>query len=227
MTTFSLTSSISSMSMPMPSISSIAMPTIGPDKKMLRSCTDIETFVMNHGVEEYQKLFCPHMSIDTLLTDPIISSNNDNYERLFGPGITEYHICKYIEYWGVDQYKEWCARDRSYESIISNDRIALAQQVFLEKTYGRSVIQPKLFNPYEKEFRDHKGNAVPAPNPFECDENLDMVDSISLYIRNNGIINYMLKVTSKYTLEELLSFRDVAQCQRHYIRQLEYENKLI
>lgn len=199
--------------------------------KMLRLCADVETFVGNHGVEVYQESYRPDHSLDELLLDPCVYRGNETYEKYNGSGVTEDHIVDFIEYWGVDQYKEWCARDITYDSIISNGRFALAQQKFVEKQMSRmtsmyvGAVYPR-YNPFEREFRDHKGNAVPEPplNPMLddfCDE------SYSIYIQNNGIINYMLKINSINTLEHLLNYRDVAEWQRRYIKKLEYEDKLI
>jgi hypothetical protein len=186
---------------------------------------------MNHGVEGYQETFRPHCSVDQLLLDPCVYRGNESYEKYHGPGITEDHIVDFIKYWGVDQYKEWCARDVTYDSIISNGRFALAQQIYLEKQLSTvttsyiGAVYPS-YNPFEREFRDHKGNPVPEP-PLEpllddfCDQ------SYSIYIQNNGIINYMLKINSINTLEHLLNYWDVAEWQRRYIKKLEYEDKLI
>lgn len=199
---------------------------------MRRHCTEIDTFVRNNGVDSYKKTFCPTENVEDLLRDPIIMNSNQEYEETFGPGITEEDICKYIEYWGVEQYREWCAREKTYNSIVSNGRFALAQQKYLE-THPDSVNNVDDIpigrtckcNPFRQEYRDDKGVYVPEPCEPQLDDFFD--DSYSIYIQNNGIINYMLKVTSTYALEHLLNYHNVAEWQRAYIRNLEYDDRLV
>ena len=200
---------------------------------MNRVCTEIEVFVGNHGVDAYKETFRPNVATRELLLDPRVYRGNEHYEKHFGPGVTEDHVFEFIESWGVDQYKEWCARDRTYDSIISNGRFALAQQKYLDKNmdylapgFRSTAIQLPHYNPFHREFRDHKGNAVPEP-PLEPYLEDFYDQSYGLYIQDNGIINYMLKVNSINTLEHLLNYQDVAAWQRLYIRNLEYEDKLI
>jgi hypothetical protein len=201
--------------------------------KMVRICTEIDTFVGNNGVDSYKETFCPDLSLEELLLDPVVSRSNEYYEKTFGAGITDDHICEFIESWGVEQYKEWCARDITYESIISNAKFALAQQKYLEKHFDyvepgfRSTaihLQP-LYNPFHHEYHDEKGVAVPEPPDEPIHD--DFYDpSYGLYIQDHGIINYMLKINSINTLEHLLNYRDVASWQRSYIKKLEYDDKL-
>lgn len=201
---------------------------------MRRNCTEIDTFVRNNGVDSYKNTYCPSENVEDLLNDPIIFNSNEEYEQTFGPGITEDDICKYIEYWGVDQYREWCAREKTYESIISNGAFALAQQKYLE-THPESLVNNVDIvpvgmrstcncNPFRQDFHDDKGVSVPEPCEPRLDDFFD--ESYSLYIQNNGIVNYMLKVTSTYALEHLLNYREVAEWQRAYIRNLEYDDRL-
>jgi hypothetical protein len=197
---------------------------------MRRHCTEIDTFVRNNGVDSYKKTFCPTENVEDLLRDPIIMNSNQEYEQLFGPGITEDDICKYIEYWGVEQYREWCAREKTYESIVSNGLFAEAQQKYIEShPYDSSVAVGMRTtckcDPFRRSFRDDKGVSVPEPSDPQLDDFFD--ESYSIYIQNNGIINYMLKVTSTYALEHLLNYRDVAEWQRAYIRNLEYDDRLV
>jgi hypothetical protein len=201
--------------------------------KMHRICTEVDTFVENNGVDSYKKTFRPDSSIEDLLLDPVVSRSNEYYEKTFGPGVTDDHICEFIESWGVDQYKEWCARDHTYDVIISNARFASAQQKYLEKildTYAepgfRSAIRLPQYNPFHRELRDEKGVAVPEP-PLNTIHDDFYDSSYILYIQDNGIINYMLRVNSINTLEHLLNYRDVAAWQRSYIEKLEYEDRLI
>jgi len=197
--------------------------------KMLKMCTEIDTFIKNHGVESYKEQFRPDLSLKELLKDHMIYESNEYYEKYNGPGITEHDVAAFIEYWGVKQYKEWCARDKTYDSIISNELFATAEQKFLEKKLSTATIirEYKLaLNPYRREFRDHKGDPVPEPPTFPQIVNFyDM--SYSIYIQNNGIINYMIKTRTTNTLEELLNYQDVAHWQKSYIHKLEYENKLL
>ena len=198
---------------------------------MFRLCTDVETFVCNHGVDAYQEEFRPTMNIDELLDDKLISRSNDIYENTSGPGITEDHICKYIEHWGIEKYIEWCARDSTYSQIIENEAYALAQRKFVEKIVEGDVVfgirgYTLGREPFRRELRNHKGVAVPEPptNP-RISEPFDV--TFSLYIQKNGIINYMLKVTSEKSLVQLLDYQDVAEWQKSYIRKLEYDNHLL
>ncbi len=200
--------------------------------KMLRICTEVDTFVRNNGVDSYKKAFRPNSTREDLLRDPIIMKSNEEYEELFGPGITEDDICKYIEYWGVEQYRDWCAREKTYESIVSNGKFAEAQQKYIEThPYDENVADVGIrssrckCDPFRQDFRDDKGVSVPEPCEPQLDDFFD--ESYSLYIQNNGIINYMLKVKSTYALEHLLNYRDVALWQRAYIRNLEYEDRLV
>jgi len=202
---------------------------------MRRNCTEIDTFVRNNGVDSYKNTYCPSENVEDLLNDPIIFNSNEEYEQTFGPGITEDDICKYIEYWGVDQYREWCAREKTYESIISNGAFALAQQKYIESHPYDGIVEGTIVevgmrstckcNPFRKDFHDDKGVSVPEPCEPQLDDFFD--DSYSIYIQNNGIINYMLKVTSTYALEHLLNYREVAEWQRAYIRNLEYDDRLV
>jgi hypothetical protein len=200
----------------------------------LRHCTEIDTFVSNHGVDAYKESFRPNQSLDELLLDPVIYRSNETYEQKHGAGITEDHICDFIEYWGAEQYKNWCARDTPYDSIISNARFASSQQKFLEKKlslYNDDVdvgfrTTSLHMNPFRQEFRDNKGISVPEPPTYpKLDDFYD--PEYSVYIQNNGIINYMLKVMSINRLEHLLNYKEVAAWQRSYIQKLDYDNKLI
>lgn len=200
--------------------------------KMIRICTEIDTFVETHGVDSYKKEYRPDSSIDELLLDPIVSRSNEYYEKTYGAGITDDHIAGFIEYWGIEQYKEWCARDKTYDSIISNGLFASAQGKFLEKKMSLYMdVEPGIrgyrlsLNPYRRELRDNKGNPVPEPPTYpKLDHFYDM--SYSLYIQDHGIINYMLKINSINPLEHLLNYQDVAAWQKLYISKLEYDAKL-
>jgi len=202
--------------------------------KMLRMCTEVETFVGSHGVDSYKKAFRPDSSIDELMLDPLVSRGNEMYEKNHGAGITDDHRCEFIESWGVEKYKEWCARDQTYDSIISDARFASAQQKFLEKNMdpyaepgfrSTAIHLPPLYNPFHRELRDDKGNAVPEPAHDTMHD--DFYDQgYSIYIQDNGIINYMLKINSINTLEHLLNYREVAAWQRTYISKLEFEDRL-
>lgn len=201
--------------------------------KMVRICTEIETFVGSHGVDAYKETFRPNEATDELLLDPRVYRGNEQYEKNHGAGITDDHICDFIESWGVEKYKEWCARDITYDSIISNAQFALAQQKYLKKNLdypepgfrSTAIRLPPLYNPFHHEFHDNKGVAVPEPPDEPIHD--DFYDpSYGLYIQDHGIINYMLKINSINTLEHLLSYRDVASWQRSYIKKLEYDDKL-
>lgn len=199
--------------------------------KMVRVCTEIDTFVENNGVDSYKEEFCPELSVKELLMDPVVSRSNDYYEKTFGAGVTDHHIAEFIEYWGVEKYQEWCVRDTGYDSIVSNGLFASAQEKFLEKKIIHDV-EPGIrgyklsLNPYRRELRDHKGNPVPEPPTYPTlSDFYDM--SYSLYIQDHGIINYMLRVNSINTLEHLLNYQEVANWQRSYISKLEYNDNLV
>jgi hypothetical protein len=198
--------------------------------RMIRACTEVDTFVINNGVDSYQKTFRPMTTVDELLKDENISKWNDEYERTFGPGINDNLVAAFIEYWGVDQYKEWCARDSTYDSIISNGLFALAQQKYLEKQFCeipvgiRGYLSNSLSqNPFRRELRDHKGVAVPEPPTYPT---INETFTDELYIQENGIINYIIKVTCKFPLEVLLNNQNVAMWQRSYINKLEEDEHL-
>jgi hypothetical protein len=203
--------------------------------KMVRICSEVPTFVQNNGVDSYKKEFRPDVSVQELLLDPVVSRSNAYYEETFGAGVTDDHVCEFIESWGVEQYKEWCARDQTYESIVSNARFALAQQKYLEKDLdpypepgfrSTAICLPPLYNPFHRGLKDDKGVAVPEPPLTTIHD--DFYDpSYILYIQNNGVINYMLKINSINTLEHLLNYREVASWQRSYIEKLEYDDKLV
>lgn len=195
---------------------------------MQRQCTEVDTFVQNNGVDSFKQTFQPDASIDELLLDPVIYRSNESYEKLFGAGVTEDHVAEFIEYWGIDQYKEWCERDSTYDSIVSNGLYATAQDKFLEKKMSNDVepgIRGYRMNPFRSELRDSKGVAVPEPLNPHLEDFYD--PSYELYIQNNGIINYMLKVNSINSLEHLLNYKEVAMWQRAYIQKLEYDNLLV
>lgn len=201
--------------------------------KMVRICTEIETFVGSHGVDAYKETFRPNEATDELLLDPRVYRGNEQYEKNHGAGVTDEHICEFIESWGVEQYKEWCARNITYDSIMSNSQFALAQQKYLKKNLdfvepgfrSTAIHLPPPYNPFHHEFHDGKGVAVPEPPDDPIHD--DFYDpSYGLYIQDHGIINYMLKINSINTLEHLLNYRDVASWQRSYIKKLEYDDKL-
>ena len=168
-------------------------------------------------------------TVEELLQDENISKWNDEYKRTFGPGINDNLIAKFIEHWGVDQYKVWCARDSTYELIVSNGLFASAQQKYLEKQIceipegirGYNLSQ----NPFRREFRDHKGVAVPEPPTYPT-ITYPFGDEYELYIKENGIINYMIKVTSRVPLETLLNRQDIAMWQKCYMNKLEKDEHL-
>lgn len=199
--------------------------------KMVRICTEVDTFVGTHGIESYKEEFCPDSSLEELLLDPVVFRSNEYYEKTYGAGVTDHHVAAFIEYWGVEQYKDWCARDNTYVSIVSNGLFASAQEKFLDKKMSiNDDVEPgihgyKSFDPYHRELRDYKGNPVPEPTYPKLGDFYDM--SYSLYIQDHGIINYMLRVNSINSLEHLLNYQEVALWQKSYISKLEYENKLV
>lgn len=198
--------------------------------KMIRQCTEVDTFVINNGVDSYQKTFQPMNTVEELLEDENISKWNDEHEGIFGPSINDNLIAKFIEHWGVDKYKDWCARDSTYHLIISNPLFASAQQKYLEKQiYSEIPVGIRGYtlsqNPFRREFRDHKGVAVPEP-PTYPKITYPFGDEYELYIKENGIINYMIKVTSSLPLETLLNRQDIAMWQKCYINKLEKDEHL-
>ncbi len=199
--------------------------------KMYRICTEVDIFVENNGVDSYKKEFRPDSSIEELLLDPVVSRSNDYYEKTHGPGITDEHISEFIESWGIEQYKEWCARNN--DTIILNTRFASAQQKYLKKNLdvdpgfrSTAIRLPPIYNPFHRKLCDEKGVCVPEP-PLNTIHDDFYDQGYALYIQDNGIINYMLRINSINTLEHLLNYRDVASWQRSYIEKLEYEDRLI
>jgi hypothetical protein len=201
--------------------------------RMMRQCAEVDSFIINNGVDSYQKTFRPMSTVEELLQDANISKWNDQYDLLFGPGINDDLIAAFIEYWGVDQYKEWCARDSTYESIVSNGLFASAQQKYLEKQVDQHVDQVPVGirgynlsqNPFRQEYRDHKGAAVPEPPTYPTISQ-PFSDEHELYIQENGIINYMIKVTCKLPLVSLLNHQNVAIWQKSYINKLRDDDNL-
>jgi hypothetical protein len=195
----------------------------------VRQCTEIETFVGTHGVDDYKHTFRPHATVDELLQDERVARGNQNYEENYGTGVTEEHRCAYIEQWGVVQYCEWFARDRDYLAIVQNPKFAEAQQIFLDKPTPEVELGIRsaryVEDPFHRGMRDIKGDAIPEP-PVDVGKE-DFYDTThELYVQDNGILNYMLLVNSKYPLETLLHFPNVAFWQRCYIRKLDYDDKI-
>lgn len=194
----------------------------------VRQCTEIETFVGTHGVDDYKRTFRPHATVVELLQDERIARGNQNYEENFGTGVTEEHRCAYIEQWGIAQYKEWFVREGDYLTIVQNPKYAAAQQLFLDKPIPE--VEPGIRSaryiedPFHRGMRDIKGDAIPEPVDVGKDDFYDT--SHELYIQDNGILNYMLFVNSKYPLETLLHFPNIAFWQRCYIRKLDYDDKI-
>ena len=195
----------------------------------VRQCTEIETFVGTHGVDDYKHTFSPHATVEELLQDERVARGNQNYEENYGTGVTEEHRCAYIEQWGVVQYCEWFARDSDYLAIVQNPKFAEAQQIFLDKPNPEVELGIRsaryVEDPFHRGMRDIKGDAIPEP-PVDVGKD-DFYDTThELYVQDNGILNYMLLVNSKYPLETLLHFPNVAFWQRCYIRKLDYDDKI-
>lgn len=192
--------------------------------EMLRQCTDVDTFISNHGVDSYRETFRPLMTNDDLLMDLEISRANKYYENK--NGITEQDIFNFIEHWGAEKYREWCARDSTYAAII--EKYSIAQDKYLEKIVDGHV-KINVFdlsrNPFRRELRNHKGEAVPEP-PTTPSIKEPYDTSAESFIRKNGIIHYMIRTTSKKTLEELLEYDNIAKSQKSYIYNLDYESHL-
>jgi hypothetical protein len=200
-----------------------------PPSTFVRQCTEIETFVGTHGVDDYKHEFRPNTTIDELLQDERIARGNQHYEEHHGSGVTEEHRCAYIAQWGVAQYRDWFARENDYLTIVANPKFAEAQRVFLDKPIPE--VDPGIRSaryvedPFRRGMMDIKGTAVPEP-PMDVGKE-DFYDTEhELYIQDHGILNYMLKVNSPYPLETLLHYQNVAFWQRCYIRKLDYEDKL-
>ena len=192
----------------------------------VRQCTEIESFVSSHGVDDYRRAFRPNETIAELLQDERVARGNENHEKYFGTGVTEEHRCAYIAQWGVAQYKEWFARDSDYLTIIQNPKFAEAQQRFLDKPIPEieTGIPRYVEDPFYRGMRDIKGDAIPEPGEVGKDDFYNTEHE--LYIQDNGILNYMLLVNSPLHLETLLHYPNVAFWQRCYIRKLDYEDKI-
>ena len=196
---------------------------------LIRECTEIETFVGTHGVDDYKREYRPHASIDELLQDDSVARGNQHYEERYGSGVTEEHRCAYIEQWGVVQYRDWFARDSDYLTIVENPKFAEAQRIFLDKPIPEVELGIRsarhVEDPFHRNMRDIKGVALPEP-PMDVGKD-DFYDTQhELYVQDNGILNYMLLVNSPYPLETLLHYPNVAFWQRCYIRKLDYDDKI-
>lgn len=192
-----------------------------------RQCTEIDAFVSSHGVHEYRREFRPNTTIEELMQDARVASGNAEYETIYGTGITEEHRCAYIAQWGIAQYKEWFARDSDYLTIAQ--KYAEAQQRFLDKPIPEVELGIRsaryVEDPFHRGMRDIKGVAIPEP-PMDVGKE-DFYDTAhELYVQDNGILNYMLLVNSKYPLETLLHYPNVAFWQRCYIRKLDYDDQI-
>jgi len=195
----------------------------------VRQCTEIESFVSSHGVDDYRRSFRPTATIDELLQDERIARGNETHEKYFGTGVTEDHRCAYIAQWGVAQYRDWFARNSDYLTIVQNPKFAEAQQRFLDKPIPE--VEPGIRSaryvedPFHRGMRDIKGDAIPEPSVDVGKD--DFHDTThELYIQDNGILNYMLLVNSPLPLETLLHYPNVAFWQRCYIRKLDYDDKI-
>jgi len=195
----------------------------------LRQCSEIETFVGTHGVDDYKRAFRPNATINELLQDERVAKGNQHYEEQYGSGVTDEHRYAYIAQWGVAQYKEWFERDSDYLTIVSNPKFAEAQQIFLAKPIPE--VEPGIRSaryvedPFHRGMRDIKGVAIPEP-PVDIGKE-DFEDTThELYVQDNGILNYMLLVNSRLPLETLLHYPNIAFWQRSYIRKLDYDDKI-
>lgn len=196
----------------------------------LRQCSEIETFVGTHGVDDYKRAFRPNATINELLQDERVAKGNQHYEEQYGSGVTDEHRYAYIAQWGVAQYKEWFERDSDYLIIVSNPKFAEAQQIFLAKPIPE--VEPGIRSaryvedPFHRGMRDIKGVAIPEP-PVDIIGKEDFEDTThELYVQDNGILNYMLLVNSRLPLETLLHYPNIAFWQRSYIRKLDYDDKI-
>jgi hypothetical protein len=195
----------------------------------VRQCTEIESFVSSHGVDDYRRSFRPTATIDELLQDERIARGNETHEKYFGTGVKEEHRCAYIAQWGVAQYRDWFARNSDYLTIVQNPKFAEAQQRFLEKPIPE--VEPGIRSaryvddPFRRGMRDIKGDAIPEPSADLGKDDFHDTEH-ELYIQDNGILNYMLLVNSPLPLETLLHYPNVAFWQRCYIRKLDYDDKI-
>jgi hypothetical protein len=196
--------------------------------KFVRQCTEIETFVGTHGVDDYKREFCPNSTIEEVLQDECVERGNKFYEANYGAGVTMEHRCDYIAQWGVAQYKDWFSRDTDCKTIVQNPKFLEAQKKFLQKPIPE--IEPGIRlaryveDPFHRGMRDIKGIAI--PEPVDVGKN-DFEDTThELYIQNNGILNYMLLVNSPLPLNTLLRYPNVAFWQRCYISKLDYDDKI-
>lgn len=194
----------------------------------LRQCTEIETFVGTHGIDDYKREFRPNATTAELLQDERVVRGNQHYEENYGSGVTDEHRFAYIAQWGVAQYRDWFARDSDYLTIVANPKFAEAQQIFLDKPIPE--VEPGvrssryIEDPFHRGMRDIKGVAIPEP-PIDVVKD-DYDTEHELYIQDNGILNYMLYVNSPLPLETLLRYPNIAYWQRTYIRKLDYDDKI-
>jgi hypothetical protein len=195
----------------------------------VRQCTEIETFVGTHGVDDYKREYRPDATNEELLQDERVAKGNQHYEEQHGTGVTEEHRCAYIAQWGVAQYKDWFARDSDYLTIVRNPKFAEAQQIFMAKPIPE--VEPGIRSsryvedPFHRGMRDINGYAIPEP-PMDVGKEDYYNTEYELYVQDNGILNYMLYVNSPLHLETLLHYPNIAFWQRCYIRKLDYDDKI-
>ena len=159
--------------------------------------------------------------------------------------------CEFVKRWGLDTFDSYFNRD----SLIRTDEVFQKEQdeyiawttawidgipppprLISESKYNDRYQHSEL-NPFRHELRDIDGNAVPEPIAYPChlvwpekkDYTFDTSDIsfIENYIRENGVLMFMLMFKYKYSLVCLIGYRGVADAQLAYIEKLKREGKLI
>jgi len=163
-------------------------------------------YIEQWGISQYKDWFERYSDYRTIVQNPKFAAA----EQVF------LENRKYKQF-NVPQYKEWLERD-SYCPTMQTSKFVNPPEI-------QPDVEQYMEDPFHRNMRDIRGVAVPEPSLIVGEE--DFYDGeYELYIQENGILNYMLKVNSPHTLEKLLHYPDVAFWQRCYIRKLEYDDKI-
>jgi len=154
--------------------------------------------------------------------------------------------CEFVKRWGLDTFDVYFNRD----NLIRTDELFQKEQdeyiewstawidgipppprLISERDY-REQYNYSDFNTFRNELRDIDGNAVPEPISYPRHlvwpekDHYTPCESIEDYIRENGVLMFMLMFKYKYSLVCLIGYCGVAQAQEEYIAKLRREGRL-
>ena len=141
----------------------------------------------------------------------------------------------FIKQWGIDVYNCYFNRDknRNRESP-SPPRYEGFPPPALLRNPGDSGKMDNPWDPFQNELRDIEGNAVPEPFLMEVLDHLQWpeketykCDDIDAYIREHGVLNFIVNSNYYHSLMSLLQHRGVANAQRAYIQMLRDKGHII